>query len=97
MTSEDKSRNISAVTLSDIERIVKEAIQPLECSMTYLNDCYGIVNECIIDESIVNDCIIDQKFGKECIINESFVNQCMIDKSIVNDCIIDQKFGKKTK
>lgn len=67
--------NPETVTLSNIERIIsaaiKAAIDPLERSIRYLNDSYGIVNECIVNECIDNEFIIDDKIGNECIIDST--------------------------
>jgi hypothetical protein len=71
--------NPETVTLCNIERVVSAAIKPLERSIRYLNDSYGIVNVCID-----NEFIIDDKIGNECIDNEF-----IIDDKIGNECIID--------
>jgi hypothetical protein len=70
--------NPETATLSYIERVVsaaiKAAIEPLERSIRYLNDSYGIVNECIDNECIDNEFIIDDKIGNKCIDNEFITN-----------------------
>jgi len=80
MSNPEKVMLSETVTLSDIERVVnaaiKVAIKPLERSIRYLNDSYGIVNEFIIDEKFVNDCTVN-----EFIIDEKLDNECIVDST----------------